>query len=498
MKRFFVLWLTCALLICSVCAGAEGQSATAQAVESEGWRLSNDMTVDPVLFHALLEHLCPDPLARKSAEKAGVLLDALEPSLTATDDALQLDICLNGKSALSLGGARTEDGVVIASSLFPSYTISIYTGKLMKIFSEITPIVAPPESGGKDASEAATPMQTASPQSAADSGEAAPSGPEQSDSDSDDFLPVEELTQFVDISEPEPVEYMVDGVSYDVKRTYSLNCNGLVGVWNTLVDWIFNNKGIESLLEIAKEAELEFSADQVRTALPTESLPRFDAVFYSNNATADRLITATAASEDGAKDYGDARIQITEDDVTASIHVPPLALDIDFEMHRADGFRAELDARGKESLVHATFTSDESEMHGTVDLPTLKSDAHFVLTQPVDGPKGRLEINAGGNYLGSDFEVAPFDASGDGLRFTASLYYTDDRNPLFREELTLRPHGAITLGLTDAGKTLVPITSLMNVSNGYLVGFILDIAFNGVGGLLDATANVLSTLNQNT
>jgi hypothetical protein len=167
-------------------------------------------------------------------------------------------------------------------------------------------------------------------------------------------------------------------------------------------------------------------------------------------------------------------------------------------MHRADGFRAELDVRGKESLVHATFTSDESEMHGTVELPTLKSDAHFVLTQPVDGPKGRLEINAGGNYLGSDFEVAPFDASGDGLRFTASLYYTDDRNPLFREELTLRPHGAITLGFTDAGKTLVPITSLMNVSNGYLVGFILDIAFNGVGGLLDATANVLSTLNQNT
>ena len=167
-------------------------------------------------------------------------------------------------------------------------------------------------------------------------------------------------------------------------------------------------------------------------------------------------------------------------------------------MHRADGFQVKLDVRGKEPLVHATFTSDESEMHGTVDLPTLKSDARFVLTQPVDGPKGRLEINAGGNYLGSDFEVAPFDASGDGLRFTASLYYTDDRNPLFREELTLRPHGAITLGFTDAGKTLVPITSLMNVSNGYLVGFILDIAFNGVGGLLDATANVLSTLNQNT
>lgn len=496
MKRMIALWLTCALLICSVCAGAEGQSATVQAVESEGWRLSNDMTVDPVLFHALLERLCPDPLARKSAEKVGVLLDALEPSLTATDDALQLDIDLNGKSALSLGGARTEDGVLIASSLFPSYAISIYTGKITEIFSEITPMVIPPKSGGRDAPEAATPMQTASPKAEAYSGETTPSGPEQSDSDSGDFLPVEELSKYVDITEPESVEYVEGGASYDVKRTYSLDCDGLVGVWNTLVDWIFNNKGIESLMEIAKEAEPEFSVDQVRTALPTEALPRLDAAFYSNSATADRLITATAASEDGTKDYGDARIQITEDDVTASIHVPPLALDIDFEMHRADGFRAELDARGKESLVHASFTSDESEMHGTVELPTLKSDAHFVLTQPVDGPKGRLEINAGGNYLGSDFEIKPFDASGDGLRFTASVYYTDTRNPLFREEFTLQPHGALTPGFTDAEKTVVPLHALFNTDNGYLLGFIMDILFNGIGGLLDATAGVLSEMNQ--
>ena len=45
---------------------------------------------------------------------------------------------------------------------------------------------------------------------------------------------------------------------------------------------------------------------------------------------------------------------------------------------------------------------------------------------------------------------------------------------------------------------MVPITSLMNVSNGYLMSFILDIAFNGIGGLLEATANVLTALKQNT
>lgn len=496
MKRFVAIWVVCALLLCCVCAGAEGQSATVQAGESEGWRLSNDMTVDPALFHALLERLCPDLLARKSAEKLGALLDALEPSLTVTDDALQLDIGLNGKSALSLGGARTEDGVVIVSSLFPNYAVSVYTGKVMQIVSEITPMVVRPK---KDApAEAAPAAEGDLPQVAADSTETAPPEAPPSDSDSDDFLPVEEMTRYVDIAQPEPVEYQVDGVSYDVKRTYSLNCDGLVGIWNTLVDWVFNNKGIASLLEIAREAELEISVDQIKAALPAEALPRLNATFYSSSATADRLITATAASEDGAKVYGDARIRISEDDVIANLHVPPLTLDIDFEMHHADGFQAALDARGKEPLLHATFNSDDAEMHGTIELPALQSDARFVLTQQHDGPEGQLEINAGGNYLGSDFEVAPFDASGDGLRFTASLYYTDDRNPLFREELTLQPHGSPTLGFTDAAKTVVPITSLINVSNGYLVGFILDIAFNGIGGLLDATANVLSTLKQNT
>lgn len=496
MKRVFALWLTCALLICSVCAGAEGQSATAQAVESEGWRLSNDMTVDPVLFHALLEHLCPDPLARKEAEKVGTLLNAIEPSLTVTGNGLQLDIALNGKNALSLSGVKTEDGVVIGSSLFPSYALSVYTGKLTEIYSEITPMVVPPKSDGKDtAAEATPPMDAASPQAPPDSGEATASRPELSDSD--DFLPVGELIQFVDITEPEPVEYVVDGVSYDVKRTYSLNCDGLVGVWNTLVDWIFDNEGIKSLLEIAKEAELDISADQVKAALAADALPRLDATFYSNSATEDRLITATAASEDGGKVYGDARIQISEDDVTASIHVPPLTLDIDFEMHRADGFQAKLDVRGKEPLVHATFTADDVEMNGAIDLPTLKSDARFVLTQPIGGPKGRLEINAGGNYLGSDFEIKPFDASGDGLRFTANLYYTDANNPLFREEFNLQPHGALTPGFTDAEKTVVPISSLFNTDNGYLLGFAMDIVFNGIGGLLDATANVLSEIKPN-
>lgn len=496
MKRIVAIWVACALFLCCFCAGAEEQAVVSRAGESEGWRLSNDMTVDSELLRALLERLCPDLLSRKSAEKLGALLDAIEPSLTVTDDGLQLDVSINGKTALSLGGARSEDSVFVASSLFPNYAVSVYTGKLTQIASEIAPMVVPPKSGGKRAAVTPPPEASVAPEVEAD-GTAAATSETPSDPDSEAYLPVEEISQYVDIAAPERVAYRVDGVSYDIKRTYSLNCDGIVGVWNTLVDWAFTNKGVASLLEIAREAELEISADQVKSALPADALPRLNATFYSNSATADRLITANAASEDGAKAYGDARIRISEDDVVASMRIPPLPLDIDFEAHRSDGFQAKLDVHGQASVLRVTFNSDGEEMHGDVELPALQSDARFVLTQPDGCPKGRLEINAGGNYLGSDFEVMPFDASGDGLRFTANLYYTDDRNPLFREELTLQPHGALTLGFDDGKKTVVPITSLINVSNGYLLGFVIDIAFNGIGSLMDATANVLSTLTQN-
>ncbi len=470
MKRFVAIWVAVALFLCCACAGAEDRAVTVPTGESEGWRLSNDMIVDTVLLHDILERLCPNWLLRKGAEKAGILLNAIEPSLTVARDGLQLDIDLNGKKALSIGGMRTDDGVLIASTLFPNYVISVSTGRVTEIISDISPMVARPKSKAKIVSDEAGPaLQTASPEDGADGGEAAPSATQPTDPD--ETLPVEEMSQYVSVTAPEDGEYLVDGVRYDVRRTFNLDCDGIVGAWNTFVDWVFKNKGVTALLEIARKAELEVDIDQVKTLLSADALPRLSATSYSSAATGDRLITATAASSDGTKVYGDARIRITEDEVTASIRLSFLPLDIDFQMNREEGLRAELDLRGKEPLLHATLVAEE-------------------------GPKGQLEVSVGGTYLGSDFEVVPFDASGEGFRLTASLYYTDERNPIFREEFTLQPHGTLTLDFTDAKKMLVPLTSLFNISSGQLVGFALDIALNGIGGLLDATTSVLTQIKQ--
>lgn len=458
-RRFVAILVACALLLCGVCAGAE---------ESDGWRISNDMTVDPALLHELLERLCPGWLLRYEVEKAGVLLDAIEPSLTVAGDGLQLDVDLNGKRTLSIGGMRTEDGVVIASTLFPSYVISVSTKKLTEITSDIAPMIARPKTGAKDAAPEAPEAAPAS-EAAPDSGETASSGAPEDDSD--ESLPVGEMSQYISVTEPESGAYQVNGVSYDVRRTYGLDCDGLVGLWNTLVDWVFANKGIAALIDIAKKAELGINVEQVRNLVPAESLPRLSATIYSSNTTADRYITATATSNNGEKIYAEAEFQVTEDAVTAKIAAPPLPLDIDFAARRDNGFRAELEVRGKEPLLYATFNSQE-------------------------GSKGRLELVAGGSFLGTDYELVPYDASGEGLRLTASLYYTDERNPLFREEFALEPRGVLTLDFNNAEKTVVPITSLINVGNGYLVGFLMDVAFNGIGGLLDAATGVQTELKK--
>jgi hypothetical protein len=489
-KRIVAIWVACALLLCGVCAGAEGQSVKARAEESDGWRLANDMSVDSALLHDLLMYLCPSSLERQAVQKIGVLINAVEPSLTVASDGVQLDIDLNGGHALSIGGKRTDDSIIIASTLFPSYAISIPTGQIMEIASEVKPMTARPKISAKDVPEAVP------SEAAPDGAEPASSATGESDAQADDALPVRQMSQYINITAPESVVYQENGVSFDVKRTYSLDCDGIASVWNTFVDWVFENKGVASLLEIAKKADLAISADQVKAALPVEALPRFDATYYSNSATADRLITATAVSGDGTKVYGNARIQIAADDVTATVDVPDLPLKADFELHWKDDFMARLDVRGNQPLVYATLSTQEDALSGHIDAPVIKSDLRLMLTQSDEGPKGQLEINILGSYLGADFNIQPFDANGDGLRFTASLYYTDKKKPLFREELSLQPHGALTLDYSDAKKTLTPITSLFNVSNGYLVGFALDIIFNGIGGLLDATTKVLSDLNQ--
>lgn len=461
MKKIIAIWIVCALLLSCVWAGAEEQAGA-----SDGWRLSNDMSVDPVLLHDLLDRLCPNWLLRRQAEKAGVLMNAIEPALTVADNGVQLDIGVNGKTALSLGGARTDGGVAIASSLFPSYVIYVPTGKLTEIVSQIKPMVSRPKKArAKDApADAALPPESDPPEVAPDVDAAA-------QSDSDESLPVEEMSQYISVETPESGEYQVNGVYYDVMRTYNLNCNGLVGMWNTFADWVFRNKGIANLVEIAKKADVEINVDQVKGLLPSDALPRLSVTYYASNTTADRYITATATSEDGAKVYGDAQLQITEDDVTATARAPLLPLDVDFKMHRQGGLQAELDVRGKEPLLYVSFNAEE-------------------------GPKGQLDINAAGNYLGSDFEITAYDSSGEGLHMTANLYYTDARTPLLREELILQPHGALTLNYNDEKKTVVPITSLVNVNNGYLLGFALDIAFNGIAGLLNASTNVMSDLKK--
>ena len=80
------------------------------------------------------------------------LINALAVDVIIADGGVQVDLSLNGGSALSLGGTATEDGLVIASSLFPNYILTFSQESLQGMIQQYVPMAAggKGEAGGMD------------------------------------------------------------------------------------------------------------------------------------------------------------------------------------------------------------------------------------------------------------------------------------------------------------------------------------------------------------
>ena len=114
MRKLIALIAACALFLGCVCAAAEGQTDAAQGDGPSGWRITNDINMDLDACRTLVWSIYPTNAAARKAMRSAVLLNAMEPALTITEDGIQLDVTLNGAQALSLGGQLTQDSVAIA------------------------------------------------------------------------------------------------------------------------------------------------------------------------------------------------------------------------------------------------------------------------------------------------------------------------------------------------------------------------------------------------
>ena len=247
MRKIIALIAACALLLCGVCAGAEGQTDAAQGDGPSGWRISNDINMDLDACRALVWSICPNKVLARKAMRGVVLMNAMEPALTITRDGVQLDVNLNGTRALSIGGQLTEDSVAIASTLLPSYVITVPTERIMAITSSIATLFPSRKPKPKPDAVAPAPAE----------GEATPPAEEAALAEAqpeagDDINPlIERVSRYIAEDGPEQGVFAVNGSTYDLKRTYNVSPGGFASIWDALVDWAFANEGVNTIIEIA-------------------------------------------------------------------------------------------------------------------------------------------------------------------------------------------------------------------------------------------------------
>lgn len=264
MRKLIALIAACALFLGCVCAAAEGQTDAAQGDGPSGWRITNDINMDLDACRTLVWSIYPTDAAARKAMRSAVLLNAMEPALTITEDGIQLDVTLNGTQALSLGGQLTQDSVAIASTLLPSYVITVPTEKIMAIASSVASLF---------------PSRKPTPKPDDDSGEALPPAgdtvPAEAQPDAgDDINPlIERISRFITEDGPEQGVFTVNGATFDLKRTYNVSPGGFVGIWDALVDWLFANEGVNTIIGIANNVGAKITAEQVKSLPPLDRLP---------------------------------------------------------------------------------------------------------------------------------------------------------------------------------------------------------------------------------
>ena len=87
------------------------------------------------------------------ADIAFAVISALGVNVTAVEDGAQIDLDLNGRNAISLGFATTEENLVLASNLFPNYIVTVTGETLAQMMESVSSMAT--GSGSEDADIAA-------------------------------------------------------------------------------------------------------------------------------------------------------------------------------------------------------------------------------------------------------------------------------------------------------------------------------------------------------
>ena len=276
MKKIISLILAAVMMLACLPAVAE-ESAAAQSASAAAaaTTVNVKLAVDKGELKAVLTQTGTPEEQLASIEPVLDLLNALTVKAVIADG-FQLDLILGETTALSLGGAVNENGLLIGSSMIPSYLINITAEQLQGMMQQFMPMLSGGEGG-----EGGLDMNAIGESMSQYMGE---------------FMGVFQTA--VVPGEAEAGSWEFEGVTFDSKTPLDVDEMALAEGVKKLVNDLLNDEAFKSILASFPN----FDADEIKKSLDEtlseEHMPEVTVNMYTNSVDGSSYTVSEATYKD--------------------------------------------------------------------------------------------------------------------------------------------------------------------------------------------------------
>lgn len=432
MKKLLAVLLALVLALSCTLAMAEttdtvATTDTAATPTFSGLTIESTYDVNREALTNLLTQMGLDESIVKIIDTVAAIADEAGEKLVIAHDGLQAEVLLKDTSLVNVLALFSQSDVTLGSNLVPNYALKIsfeeIGAMLMNAIQE--------QAEAEEFLDMETLMNTLTAYS-------------------NDFISA--CSSAVIPGEAQQGDFVMDGISYNVKIPMKIDIPTIVDAYNNLVESLENDEIVqEALVKLAlMGVNVEIEGDDGSLALTDPAtLPAVNCEVYAN-------------IDESGKQYGPTQV---------SVYVTPAG-----ETDPATVVNTKIN--GNNYIVD-------------VQLPSANTSVIFNMdTDPADplGVNCRLDAYVNDFYLG----FAAVTASNDqAITFDAYAYVQDTEKAIAEEHGTITMNGELTLGLAD-GATVLTLADVTGESGENAIsGVAMDLLFNGLGNVLTTANNLM-------
>ena len=301
MKRLLALFLAVMMLAC-VPALAEEPAAAAQAEEpaaSAARTVYAQLSIDRDAARSVMAQSGMPEERISAMDPVLAVLSALGIRVTGADRGVQMDLDLKGTDILSLGGTVAEDGLLIGSTLFPDYLITVSAEALTGMMRQYLPMMPAVGNGEGGADMTALAAQFS--------------------------VYVRKYTEAcaaaVTAGTPEKVDFDVEGCAFDTLTPMNVDTAAIAEATKALLSDLLQDGTVSGMLQSVPGFRAEERLKAAEEALSEENIPDVTADVYTSSEAAGSFYAVFEAAAKGAEDPACRAAVLSPGDGTGTVGI---------------------------------------------------------------------------------------------------------------------------------------------------------------------------------